>query len=230
MAAERLVERGARQIVAVPLFVSPHSAIFPSIEYLLGLRPDAPPELAAYAKMNHAAEGEEHHPAEGFDPSTPIRSSASISMGAALGRHPLVSEILLSRATAISAAPENEVVIVVAHGPVSDDENTRWLADMEALVEPMRARSRFHRIEYMTVRDDAPEPIRSQATAELRSRVERASQEGKRVLVVPLLLSFGGIEQGIRGRLEGLQYEMSTQALLPDDRIIQWVLLQAGVQ
>jgi hypothetical protein len=101
---------------------------------------------------------------------------------------------------------------------------------MEALVEPMRARSRFHRIEYMTVRDDAPEPIRSQATAELRSRVERASQEGKRVLVVPLLLSFGGIEQGIRGRLEGLQYEMSTQALLPDDRIIQWVLLQAGVQ
>ena len=228
-AADRLVKRGVQRIVAVPLFISPHSSIVTSTEYLLGLRKEAPPELAAYARMDHGA-GANHHPPEGFDPTKPIQCPASISMTSALGRHPLVSEILLSRANSISRAPENEVVMIVAHGPSRDEENAKWLEDMRALVEPMGARTRFHRIEYMTVRDDAPEPIRSQATAELRSRVEKLDTEGKRPLIVPLLISFGGIEPGIRTRLEGLQYEMSPRALLPDDRIAQWVLLQAGVQ
>jgi hypothetical protein len=60
--------------------------------------------------------------------------------------------------------------------------------------------------------------------------VQKAKGEGKRPLVVPLLISFGGIEAGIRKRLEGLQYEMSPRALLPDNRLVQWILMQAGVQ
>ena len=40
-------------------------------------------------------------------------------------------------------------------------------------------------------------------------------------------MSFGGIEQGVRRRLEGLEYTMSEQALMPDDRILQWVLASA---
>jgi sirohydrochlorin ferrochelatase len=228
-AADRLIQRGVEKIVVVPLFISPHSSIVTATEYLLGLRADAPPELAIYARMDHGADGK-HHPPEGFDPTKPIQSSAAVSMTSPLGRHPLVSEILLSRATSISRAPEDEVVLIVAHGPSRDDENAKWLQDMQALVEPMRGRSKFHRIEYMTVRDDAPEPIRSQATTELRSRIEQVNKQGKRPLVVPLLISFGGIEPGIRTRLEGLQYEMSPQALLPDDRIAQWILLQAGIQ
>ena len=35
--------------------------------------------------------------------------------------------------------------------------------------------------------------------------VEGAVEEGKSVLVMPLLLSYGGIEDGIRHRLEGLE-------------------------
>ena len=41
-------------------------------------------------------------------------------------------------------------------------------------------------------------------------------------------MSFGGIEQGLRKRLEGLDYVMTAQALMPDDRVVQWVL--ASVQ
>ncbi len=41
---------------------------------------------------------------------------------------------------------------------------------------------------------------------------------------MPHLMSFGGIEQGIRKRLEGLDYTMTTQALMPDERIARWVL------
>lgn len=230
-AADRLSQRGVTNIIAVPLFVSPHSSIVTASEYLLGLRKDAPPELARYARMDHGTAGHEDHQNAGAsaasNPMTPIRSLPT-SMTRALGRHPLVADILASRASDISKTPENEVVIVVAHGPVSDEEDAKWLDDMAALAERMRSSTKFHRIDFLTVRDDAPEPTRSKAAAQLRVKVQQVLQEGKRALIVPLLLSYGGIEQGIRKRLEGLDYTMSDKALLPDERIPKWILLQAG--
>ena len=53
-AIDRLVARGVSEIVAVPLFISSWSSIVTSTEYLLGLRDEAPPALARYARMNHA--------------------------------------------------------------------------------------------------------------------------------------------------------------------------------
>jgi sirohydrochlorin ferrochelatase len=234
-AIDRLVARGVSEIVAVPLFISSHSTVITSTEYLLGLRADAPPELAIFAKMDHSHGGHGDHHAHAatdpsFDPTTPVKSAVPIRMTAAINRHEIAADILFDRATALSREPAREVVVVVAHGPVSDEENAKWLADMGALVERMRARSSFRRIEYLTVRDDAPDPIRSQATAELRAVVGRAASEGNRVLVVPHLIAFGGIEAGIRKRLEGLSYEMSPQGLLPDDRLVRWVLVSAGHQ
>ena len=65
------------------------------------------------------------------------------------------------------------------------------------------------------------------ATRELREKVQAQLALGRRVLIVPHLMSFGGIEQGVRKRLEGLEYTMTEQALMPDDRIVQWVLASA---
>jgi len=220
---DRLVGRGVSEIVAVPLFVSSRSSVITATQYLLGFRTEAPPELALYAKMDH-----DHgaHPAEPDpDPTTPIRSPVPIRMTAALDRHPLVAEVLLSRAQSISKDPAHEVLVLVAHGPVSDEDNAKWLADMGALAERMRSASAFQRIEYLTVRDDAPEPVRARATAELRAVIERAAGEGHKALVVPLVISYGGIEGGIRKRLEGLSYIMSPQGLLPDERLASWVIL-----
>jgi sirohydrochlorin ferrochelatase len=230
-AVDKLAARGVVKIIAVPLFVSSHSSVITSTEFLLGQRAEAPPALAIFAKMDHGHGG--GHTGHGtapaaetpIDPTTPVKSSVPIRMLTALDRHPLVAEILLSRAQAISREPKKEVVILVAHGPVSDTENNQWLGDMASLAENMRGKSSFKRIEYLTVRDDAPEPIRSKAAADLRAVVKKASDEGSAVLIVPLLLSYGGIEKGVIKRLEGLEYKMSDQALLPDDRLAEWVLL-----
>lgn len=227
-AVDRLTERGVREIVAVPLFVSSHSSVMRATEYLLGSRADAPPQLEAFARMaarRRAADGAAADP--GFDGTTPLETAAPIPVTAALDAHALVSEMLVSRAEALSRTPEEEVVVVVAHGPGSDEDNRLWLENMDVLAERMRARTRFGRIERLTVRDDASEPVRERATAELRAVVEEAVAEGKSVLIVPLLLSYGGIETGIRRRLEGLPYRMADQALLPDERLSEWVLLQA---
>ena len=229
-ALERLSERGVTEVVAVPLFISSHSSVMRATEYLLGSRDEAPPQLEAFARMGarRAADGAAGD--SDFDWTTPIEAAVPISVATALDGHALVAEILLSRALDVSERPEEEVVVVVAHGPSSDEDNDLWLENMDVLVERMRPHTRFSRIESLTVRDDASDPVREQATAELRAVVDGVLQEGKAALIVPLLLSYGGIEVGIRRRLEGLPYRMADQALLPDERLSEWVRIQATVR
>ena len=220
-AGGRLIERDVTGIVAVPLFISSHSSIIRATEYLLGARDEAPPELEIFARMDHGGSPDD---SVGHDPTTPVATSVPITVTTSLNSHPLVAEILVARAEAISRNPEDEVIIIVAHGPTSDDENTLWLQEMAALAALMSRGTGFSRIEYLTVRDDAPEPIRDQAAADLRALVELVGAGGKDALIVPLLLSYGGIEDGIRERLEGLSYSMTPKALLPDERLARWVM------
>lgn len=240
-AVDRLRARGATEITAVPLFVSSWSSVITSTEYLLGQRAEAPPELAIYAKMNHstpaspgghdaASHGAEHTGHAAPDPKSPIESPVPIRMTRALNDHPVVAEILTSRARSISRDAAEEAMVIVAHGPVGDDENRRWLADMASLATRVSQAERFAAIEYLTLRDDAPKPVRDRATEQLRGIVTRHIGEGRRVLIVPLLVSFGGIEKGLRERLEGLTYAMPSTALVPDDRLVAWVLAMANAR
>ena len=148
-------------------------------------------------------------------------------MTPALNRHPLIGAIVADRAKSISKTPEKEAVILVAHGPVPDEDNRRWLEDMAVLAQQTQASAPYASVDYMTVRDDAGPAMREAATKELREKVQAQIAQGRRVLIVPHLMSFGGIEQGVRKRLEGLDYTMTEQALMPDDRIVQWVMASA---
>ena len=229
-AIDKLTARGVTEIVAVPLFVSSHSSVITSTEYLLGLRADAPKDLAKFATMNHANHGApaaEDHSAHGMpapDPASPVKTSAKIRITPAFNRHPLIGAIAADRATSISKTPESEAVILVAHGPVPEDDNRKWLEDMAVLAEQVRKAAPFAHVDYMTVRDDAGPAIREAATQELRGKVEAQRAAGRRVLIVPHLMSFGGIEKGLLKRLEGLDYTMTAQGLMPDDRLVDWVL------
>jgi hypothetical protein len=149
-------------------------------------------------------------------------------MTGALGRHRLVAEILAARASSISKDAANEAVILVAHGPGEDDENRRWVEDLLSLAAGIHGAVPFASVDALTVRDDAEKPVRDAATAELRALVEKRTSEKKRVLVVPVLMSYGGIEKGIQKRLEGLDYTMPDHGLMPDDRLVAWVLEMAS--
>lgn len=235
-AVDRLAARGVTEIVAVPLFVSSWSAVVTSTEYLLGLRAERPPALALFAKMEHpdpvasptGASPVGHDAQAASMGTTPVVSKVPITrMTPALNQHPLVAEILTMRGRSISRNPAGEAVVIVAHGPSSDADNNRWLQDMSVLARAMARAERFASVDYLTVRDDAPRAIRDTATAQLRALVSARAGEGRRVLIVPLLLAFGGIERGIATRLEGLPYTMAGAALLPDDRLVTWVLEMA---
>lgn len=236
-AVDRLAARGVTEIVAVPLFVSSWSSVIAATEYLLGQRADAPADLDVFARMNHTepagAAGTDaasaghgaHSPA---DATSPVTSQVPIRMTRALNDHPIAADILATRARSISRKPSDEAVVIVAHGPTRDDENRRWLRDMASLGERVASAGRFASVDYLTLRDDAPKPVRDQATTELRRLVAKQISAGRRVLIVPLLVSFGGIERGLRQRLEGLTYTMAGAGLVPDDRLVTWVLSMAG--
>lgn len=230
-AVDKLVARGVTEIVAVPLFVSSWSTVITSTEYLLGLRPEAPAALANYAKMNHApggtaTAGHDNHVAA-IDGTTPINSPVPVRMTAALNDHQTVVDILASRARAISRDPSKEALIIVAHGPNEEEDNRRWLADMGSVATRIKNTETFASLEYLTLRDDAPKAVRDAATMQLRGIVERELTVGRRVLIVPLLIAFGGIERGLQERLEGLPYTMAEAALMPDDRLAAWVVAMA---
>ena len=249
-AVDALASRGVAHIVAVPLFVSSHSSVVTSTEYLLGQRKDAPPELATFARMSHGSHGGAAHtpgtnsaaPAiashvhehgapsasTAVDGTRPIDSPLPIRMTGALDAHPIVADILADRARAVSTDASREAVILVAHGPVTDAENDKWLEKMRVLAAGVQKSARYTSVDYMTVRDDAPAPIKAAATAELRALVTKHRDAGSRVLIVPVLLSYGGIEQGIKKRLEGLDYAIAPKAIMPDHRLELWVKQQAG--
>jgi len=166
-AVDKLTARGVTAIVAVPLFVSSHSSVITATEYLLGLRAEAPADLKIFAKMNHGAHGAPAAPASehaahapAVDPASPIAKTVPVRMTPAFNRHPLIAQIVADRARSISTAPANEAVILVAHGPVPEDDNRRWLDDMAVLAEQVRAAAPFASVDYMTVRDDAGPAMR----------------------------------------------------------------------
>ena len=231
-AVDRLEARGVTEIVAVPLFVSSWSSVIRATEFLLTLRKDAPADLALFAKMDHGSHGAgasapAGHGTPAVDGTVPLAMRVPVRMTAALNRHPRVGRILADRAAEISRNPASEAVVIVAHGPVPEEDNRLWLGDMASLAGQVRASRPFAAVHFLTVRDDAPAEMKAAATAELRSIAQNEIAAGRRVLIVPHLMSFGGIEQGVRKRLDGLDYTMAGQALMPDARITEWVIESA---
>ena len=204
-AVERLQQQGVQRIVVIPLLVSSHSEVFRQYEYLFGIRQQA----------------------EWPEAGKPLRRRVPIVMGVALDDHPVIAESLLERAARISREPGNETVVLVAHGPNGDVDNERWLGAMQHLADLMKQRAGFRQVVSLTMRDDAPAPLKAQAETQFRQTVMTAGQQG-RVLVLPLLLAKGGVEQKVPKILAGIPCTIARETLLPHPKLAQWVAAQAG--
>lgn len=200
----RLETEGAKRIVVVPLLVSSFSNHFEEIRYYIGDRDTAP---------EHAH-------------SAPVKASAKLVMTQAMDDHELISKVLADEVKKISTEPEKETVVLVAHGPNSDEDNARWLAKLNHHARRLQQALPFKRVEVTTLRDDAPKPVRDAATEHLRSIVSSASKTS-RVLVVPVLISVGQIQKQIHERLAGLDYTMAEFGIVGHPSTKVWILEQA---
>jgi hypothetical protein len=220
-----------RQIVVVPLFISSHSFIIRQTEYFLRKRNELADPLII---MDHSGQPSAHSMHNIPDEKKPVKiipeqiqTDTELYITGALDDHDIVAEILLARSSAMSVNPANETLIIVGHGPNREDDNRNWILNMESLTEKLRKINSENEIEYknifaMTVRDDAPKEIYEMASENLRSLV-RQSSKNSTVIIVPLLLSKGGIEKGIVKRLEGLDYKWTGETLLPNPLISEFL-------
>lgn len=201
-AVDRLQQRGVGDIAVVPLFVSSHSPIIGNSRYILGLQP----ELAKTSMLRELDR---------------VRSDARFRFAGAMDAHPLISEILLERTLAMTDDPAKTRVVLIAHGPNDEEENRLWLRDMETHAAFLRDRGGFAAVGFLTHRNDAPPEIKGAAREELRRMVAAAGSDGTAV-VVPVLLSAGGIEAQIEADLADLPHRFA-RPLMPHPNVERWV-------
>lgn len=202
-AVQRLEGKGVSDVIVVPLFISSHSPIIGNFHYILGLQEKLPSTTDVKSLPR-------------------VESKLRFRMTEALDDSILVAEILLERANELSTDPTKETVILVGHGPNDEKENRLWLNDMEKLALYVREKGGFKEAKVATWRSDAPKEIRDKAIQELRTMVQTSGKE-RAVIVVPHLLSSGGVEEEIVDALKGLSYVFNGKTLLPHGNITRWL-------
>ena len=234
-AIDSLEQSGVKKIIVVQLFVSSYSPIIRQNEYLLGIRDslaDAPMLM-----MFHQMANKEESSDEGAESShskkdmklNQLDINAEVILTDPLDDHELVADILMDRINTLSENPAKETILIVAHGPNSEQDNENWVKSMESLANQIDAKTddateKFKDIDYFTVRDDADPEVYEQAKQHFRNAVNEANKDGE-AIVIPLLLAQGGVEARYVKRLEGLTYKWNGETLLPHANIAKFVEL-----
>lgn len=199
-AVNDLKKKGMSSIAVVRLFVSATSFL-PETEYAFGLRTEKP-------------SGQFMNEPEILGVEIPvILNSMGLLDASALGA------VLADRSVALSTDPGRETVLIIGHGPASDDENRKWLRKMNSLADSVRALTPFHSVLVRTLREDWTGK-RKLAELELRDLIKTEAAHGRTVLVIPFrLYGFGPYSEVF----EGLDYRSDGMAFLPDDRVTCWI-------
>jgi hypothetical protein len=218
----KLEARKVRNVGVVRLFVSGESWS-ERTEQIFGLRAGAPatppPPAPPAAHADHAGHG--GHSMEFYR----VATSASFAISTqGLADVPEMGTVLADRATALSKAPAREDVLILAHGPGDDGENTRWLAKLDALAGAVRGRAPFRRVQVETLREDWPDK-RVDAEKRIRAFVERASSGGGKAIVIPFRVQGFGPYAKV---LEGLDYVSDGKGLIPHVEVTKWIERQIG--
>jgi sirohydrochlorin ferrochelatase len=221
-AADELQAQGVRQIGVVRLFVSGESWL-ERTRQILGLDPGAPDreEVPAPASAHGGHGGGHHDFAATF---WRIDSDAAFAVAEeGLSQAPGMSDVLIDRARGLSEDPSRESVLILAHGPGDDEENRRWIADLEELASPLATSMGFRDVEVQTLREDWAQK-RDVAETRIRSYVESASAGDGRCLVIPFRVFGFGPYAAV---LDGLDYVSDGRGLLPHSAVSAWMADQA---
>lgn len=218
-AVTRLEQRGAQRISVVRLFVSGESFLSETRK-ILGLDPGG----ASRPKDAPGAHDHSHHHDHGAAGIWRLESSAKFAVSTdGLMDSPQMGQVLAKRALALSRDPERESILILAHGPEDDGENRRWIDKITGLAGQIGRAAPFKNVRVETLREDWPEK-RREAEARIRGYIERASKDG-RVIVLPFRVHGFGPYAKV---LKGLEYAADGQGLLPDPAVAEWVAEQAG--
>ncbi len=204
-AVDALESRGKRIIAIYRLFALERS-FADSIALMIGESP------------RHGAHGGHH---SSYQPR--IRSGSHIVSFGGLEDHPLFAEALLERVLSLSQGePDNESVLLVAHGAGSDEDDEHWRKVLGSIARRMQqmAKTPFHSIAGVTLREDWPDK-RRQAIEQIEKLVEGARQQGLSVLAVEARVNGPG---PTRRFLQHLDIPINDDGFVPHPNLSRLVL------
>lgn len=211
---DKLASQGICALKVVPLFISSDSEMIEIQKYMFGVKKNFNFPISI-SKVTIPSQIKKVH------------------FQKALDNHEYVSEILSERISEISERPDAEGVILIAHGPYTDFYEPRWLDLLKLHGERVQASfassrgEKFKEMSFFTLRDDSPAQTRDERTRQIRNKIKELNQRHLNPIVVPVILSAGGIEEGIFKRLEGLEYVISNRYLMPHQKMIDWIEFRA---
>lgn len=205
---DALAEARVRTIVVVPLFVSSSDEVMDQNRFLLGIR-EKPSQALLNAPHAHAGA-----------PAQRLRSRVPLVVTKALDDHPLFVDLLASRAKTQSRHPEQESVLLVGPAPLSRDAAKEWTAGAAALAEKVRQKGGFAAAGAYALSAGPLQSDREKSEAGLAALAKELGRK-HHVIVVPLSMTGGDLR--VNEALDGLFVKYDGRAILPDERIAQWV-------
>jgi sirohydrochlorin ferrochelatase len=214
-AVRKLVDRGAREIVVVPLLVASHSGHYEQIRYLSGQTDSL--DSVMHEHLHHGG-------IERPSVKVPIRVTPALDDSHELAR------VLTDRARAATSTTDGRALMLVGHGPNSAEDYAAWMKNLRVVADSVRRWSGFADVRVELVREDAPAPVRAEAVARLRELIAmQAAITKDTVVVVPILVSRGGISRSrILKDIEGLPARYAESSLVPHPAMAEWVMRRAS--
>jgi len=199
-AVDRLERAGAKSIVIVPVTTMMHSRMLRQWEYVFNQR-----EEAEYLSVPR------------------IKIEAKFAFTETPTEAPVLATIMLDHAREISTEPENEVLILVSHGPTFNADNVIELAILEKHAERVSQMSDFSAVRAITIQDDTRNNIRGLNVGKLRAMIEEATAGGKRAILVTNLVLLPSFHKKLERDLAGLDYQLNAKGVVLHPAMPDWI-------
>jgi len=194
-----MIHNNVEKIFVVPVSSTSHNTLVRQWNYIFGLD-----ENFAYADVEQI-------------------NNERIVMLDPIGDHLYAKKIILEYTNEISSDPSNEVLIIIAHGPIDEADNAIELKLMNNIGDYIKSHTSIKTVRSFTLQDDAPKEIRDQNLRDIQTFMKASSENGKRVLMVSNLMSGQGIQRKLEKDFEGYDYTFNPRGLLTHPYYIDWI-------
>jgi len=194
-----MIDKDVEKIFVVPVSSTAHNTLVRQWNYIFNLE-----EQFAYSEVDRIA-------------------NERIVMLEPINDDIYAKKIILEYTNEISSDPANEVLIIIAHGPIDQADNEIELRLMNNIGDYIKKHSSIQTVKSFTLQDDAPKAIRDQNLNRIKAFMTASKEDGKRILMVSNLMSGKGIQKKIEEDFEGIDYTFNSKGLLTHPYYIDWI-------
>jgi protoheme ferro-lyase len=203
-AISKLENQGIKKIIFVRMYPT-SSQLKEKTDYILGLSNKIPEQWDGLIPLQ-------------------IRNSAIINTFGGYEEDNLIAGILLERIKEFSKKPEEETIILLAHGGSNDQAEIIRKKRMKKHIDWVQKQFShpFKKITDLALREDWPEK-RENALSKIKKIIHEGNKGGKVIIISNRLYGSGPYKHF----LKGLNYEMNSKGLAPHPNLTRW--LEKGI-